>query len=217
MTVDYLRPTPDHLAPTRDFLASRQLPRPSLLEPVNDGSLAAPEVVCRAMLPGALRFREDGAAGPVIEGRMMPYGEFTEINSAREGHFLERFAPGSLTKTLTQHLKRIRVLFDHGHDRSIGSLPIATFDGFEERDDGVHYRATLIRGVPELLVEGLRSGLYGSSVRFNATKVDRVRAPRRSAHNPNGLEERTIREARVFEFSVTPFPAYPDATAQVVA
>ncbi len=138
----------------------------------------------------------------------MPYSTFTEINSRREGHFLERFAPGSLARTLATHLKRIRVLFEHGEDRSLGRQPIATFDDFRDAPDGAYYTASLLRGVPELLVEGLRRGVYGSSVRFNPVKVDRVRSPGRSAHNPDGLEERTIREARIYEFSVVTFPAY---------
>jgi hypothetical protein len=42
-----------------------------------------------------------------------------------------------------------------------------------------------------------------------ATQGDRVRRPGRSAHNPDGLEERTILAADVFDVSITPRPAYP--------
>lgn len=228
---DYLLPPRrvarrDYLAPTRDYLAPSAAPSRPGAEPwrLPESGSRAPqptsggiEIVCRALQPGELRFREDSPAGPVLEGRLMPYGEFTEINSRNEGHFLERFAPGSLAKTLAAHLKRIRVLFEHGQDRSIGRQPIAVVDSFRDAPDGAYYRASLLRGVPELLVEGLRSGVYGSSVRFNPVKVDRVRFPRPSAVNPAGIEERTIREARIYEFSVVTFPAYQNATAQVVA
>jgi hypothetical protein len=57
--------------------------------------------------------------------------------------------------------------------------------------------------------------LYGSSVRFEPLKQDRVRFPKRSEHNPEGIPEHTIREARIREFSVVSFPQYAGATAQV--
>ena len=40
-------------------------------------------------------------------------------------------------------------------------------------------------------------------------------AKERSAHNPKGLPERTILEARVYEFGPVNFPAYSDATSQL--
>jgi len=65
------------------------------------------------------------------------------------------------------------------------------------------------------LLPGLRSGLYGSSVRFRTLAEDLNRHPARSSYNPDGIPERTIREARLFEFSVATFPAYAGATAGV--
>lgn len=44
---------------------------------------------------------------------------------------------------------------------------------------------------------------------------ERVSQPRRSAHNPDVLEERTITEADVYEFSFVTFPQYEGATARV--
>jgi hypothetical protein len=70
--------------------------------------------------------------------------------------------------------------------------------------DGVYYRASLLDGLPPLLVSGLRRGLYGSSIRFGPIRSDRVRSPMRSAHNPDRLPEVTIREALIKEFSVVP-------------
>jgi hypothetical protein len=48
---------------------------------------------------------------------MVPYGEWTEVRSSVEGHFLERFAAGSLGAALRERGARIRVLFQHGTDR----------------------------------------------------------------------------------------------------
>lgn len=152
---------------------------------------------------------------PVLEGRMMPYGEWTEINSSVEGHFLERFVPGALAKTIRERKGKIRALFEHGLDLILGRQVIADIDEMREEPDGAYYRATLLDGVPNLIVSGLRRGLYGSSIRFKVLQADSVRRPGKSEHNPQGLEERTIREARLMEFSVVAFPAYAGATAHV--
>lgn len=174
------------------------------------------ELVYRATDPAEMRMREEPDAPPVLEGRMMPYDEWTEVNSAVEGHFLERFAPGSLGKTMRERAHRIRALFEHGLD-FLGRQPIATIEEFDERDDGAYYEATLLRGLPDLLVDGLRHGQYGSSIRFRPVpgKWDRNRKPEASDHNPEGIPEHTIREAYVLEFSVVTFPQYEGATAHV--
>jgi phage head maturation protease len=39
--------------------------------------------------------------------------------------------------------------------------------------------------------------------------------PGTSSYNPDGLPERTVKEAQLFEISVVTFPAYEDATAGV--
>src|SRR5262249_47372073 len=89
-----------------------------------------------------------------LEGRMMLYNEWTEVNSSREGRFLERFAPGSLTKAI-QAGNRIRVLFEHGLD-FLGRMSIATIDELRDEPDGVYFRASLLDGLPPVLVNGLR-------------------------------------------------------------
>jgi HK97 family phage prohead protease len=172
------------------------------------------EFAYRAIEPDAMHLREEGDGAPVLEGRMMPYGEWTEINSSVEGHFMERFAPGSLAKTMNEQASRIRVLLEHGLDR-LGRQAIAAIEGFRDEQDGAYYRAALLDGLPPLLVSGLRRGLYGSSVRFKPVKWDRVRSPGASEHNPEGIEERTVREGFVKELSVVTFPAYSGATAMV--
>ena len=182
------------------------------IENVNGG-----ELVYRATEPAALHLREEGDS-PVLEGRMMPYGEWTTIHSLSENGgkpFLERFAPNSLAKTMQEQAERIRVLLEHGMDAVLGRQPIAAVEGFRDEQDGAYYRAGLLEGLPPLLVSGLRRGLYGSSVRFKPIKWDRVRSPERSEHNPEGLPEHTVREAFVKELSVVTFPAYIGATAQV--
>jgi HK97 family phage prohead protease len=179
------------------------------LEVVNGG-----ELVYREAGAAILRAEADDAPA-VLEGRMMPYGQWTEIRSRSEGHFLERFAPGALTKTLAEQASKIRVLFEHGLDVVIGKQAIAEVEGFRDEEDAAYYRGTILEGLPPLLLSGLRRGLYGSSIRFGPVKWDRTRYPMRSEHNPERREERTIREAIIKEISVVTFPAYAGATASV--
>lgn len=180
------------------------------VEAVNGGELAY-----RAIEPAEMHYRDEGEGSPTIEGRMMPYDEWTHVNSSVEGEFMERFAPGSLTKTMTEQATRIRMLWEHGLDAILGKQTIAAIESFREEDDGAYYRAGLLDGLPPLLVSGLKRGLYGSSIRFKPIKWDRVRFPKRSESNPDALEERTVREAFVRELSVVTFPQYSGATAHV--
>lgn len=186
----------------------------SEVEPEVHEEVSGGELVYRATEPAAMHFVEAEDVAPVLEGRMMPYGEWTEIKSRVEGHFLERFAPGALAKTMAERSDRIRVLFEHGLD-VLGGQTIAAIEEMREEPDGAYYRASLLDGLPNLLLAGLRRGLYGSSVRYGPVKLDRVRSPKRSEHNPEGLEERTVREGFVKEFSVTTFPQYAGATASI--
>jgi Caudovirus prohead protease./Transcription factor WhiB. len=59
------------------------------------------------------------------------------------------------------------------------------------------------------------AGLYGSSFRFTVGADNFDAKPGRSDYNPDGLPERTIREAKVAEFGPVTFPAYQGATAGV--
>jgi HK97 family phage prohead protease len=178
-------------------------------------TMSGGEVVSRDLNPAAMRFREEGDSPPILEGRMMPYDEWTEVRSPIEGHFMERFAPGSLAKTMAEQADRIRVMFEHGFDSVFGKQAIAAVDEMRDEADGAYYRASLLQGVPELLISGLRRGLYGSSIRYAPVKWERVRSPKASDHNPESIPEHTVREAAMKEFSVVPFPQYSGATAMV--
>jgi phage head maturation protease len=62
------------------------------------------------------------------------------------------------------------------------------------------------------LLPGLKDGVYGASFRFQVMKEELKQDPGVSDHNPKGLPERTITEARVMEFGPVTFPAYAGAT-----
>lgn len=161
--------------------------------------------------------RAEGDATPVMAGHFAVFDEWTKIDSAYEGRFMERIAPGAFTKTLKENRSAIKVLFNHGNDPTMGDMVLGIPDVLEEDDYGARYEVPLFDGVPPLVVSGLRAGAYGASFRFRVIpgKEQWVDTPERSAQNPDAIPERTITEAQVFEFGAVTFPAYANATAGV--
>jgi HK97 family phage prohead protease len=176
--------------------------------------------VVRAM-PGvrALELRAEGDTGPVMTGHFAVFDQWTEIDSWIEGRFLERIAPGAFRQTFgikgPDGDGSIRVLFQHGSDPVVGDKPIATPEVLIEDQRGVYYEAPLLDApyVRDNVIPGLRAKLFGASFRFRVIKEDLVDDPKKSDFNPQGLPERTIREAAVYEFGPVTFPAYPGASA----
>jgi HK97 family phage prohead protease len=171
----------------------------------------------RAAFPG-LELRDDTAADgmPTMLGHFCVFNTWTEINSRHEGRFLERFAPGAFAKTLRENGAKVRPLFQHGRDPQVGDKPLGPVSVLVEDEVGVYYEVPLLdTSYCREIVPGLREGLYGASFRFRVVKEDVVKRPTRSAFNPDGLTERTVTEAQVFEFGPVTFPAYDAATAGV--
>jgi HK97 family phage prohead protease len=163
------------------------------------------------------RAATDGnSEGRTMFGHFSIFNEWTRIDSIFEGLFMERVAPGAFLRTFAEDRGRMRALFQHGRDPQIGSKVLGSIDTLREDEQGAAYEVGLLDTsyVRELL-PGLEKGLYGSSFRFRVTSEDVDRQPGRSAHNPEGLPERTIREAQVFEFGPVTFPAYVGASAGV--
>lgn len=139
-----------------------------------------------------------------------------EIDSFWEGRFLERTKRGSFKKTITQNGAALRVLFNHGMDRSVGSKVLGVPEVLEERRDSPHLEAGLLdTSYNRDLLPGLRAGAYGSSFMFEVLGEQWVHEPARSDHNPDGVPERTITEVRLMEAGPVTWPANPDATAGV--
>jgi len=170
----------------------------------------------RASYPAVeLRAEEEGGM-PTLVGYFARFNEWTKIDSTFEGTFLERMAPGAFAKTLRENADRIRVLFQHGRDPQVGDKPLGPIAAIREDDDGAYYEVPLLdTSYNRDLLPGLQAGLYGASFRFSVVKEDFDPKPKRSTHNPEGLPERTVREARVMEFGPVTFPAYAGATAGV--
>ncbi len=181
-----------------------------------DGALPRENLV-RAVMPGGVEFRdadshEDGRIG-TLHGNFAVFNEWTEINSAFEGHFMERNDPGAFKKTIKENRSGVRVLFDHGHDPQIGNKPLGPLE--ELSADAGYVVPLLDTSYNRDLLPGLKAGVYGASYRFQVMKEELKQDPGVSDHNPKGLPERTIKEVRLFELGPVTFPAYAGATAGV--
>ena len=168
------------------------------------------DIIIRAMAPTG-----EPSDGKTIFGRIARANEWSEIDSAVEGHFLERNAPGTFRKTFADGVGRIHILFQHGKDPEVGDKPIALPLELAEDSVGAFYRGELFDGVPALVRDGLKAGVYGSSHRFKVIREDWERNPARSDYNPKGLPERTIREAMVMELGPVTWPAFGGSSAAV--
>jgi HK97 family phage prohead protease len=153
---------------------------------------------------------------PTLFGHFAVFNRWTEINSWFEGHFMERIAPGAFRKTFRENRDRIRALFQHGQDPTVGDKPLGPIEELREDDTGGYYEVPLLDTTYNRdLIPGLEAGLYGSSFRFEVIREETVEEPDPSEDNPRGLMERTLKELRLFEFGPVTFPAYAEATADV--
>lgn len=150
----------------------------------------------------------------VMEVRFSVFDTWYEVNSWWEGRFLERTQRGAFAKTIAESGLRTKVLFNHGHDFSIGEKLLGQVDSLtEEKDSPVGVVPLFDTSYNRDLLPGLRAGAYGSSFMFRVIKEEWDDEPGRSDHNPEGLPERTITEVRLFEFGPVTWPANPDATS----
>jgi phage head maturation protease len=160
----------------------------------------------------------DGGRPPQLGGRLMSWNQWAEVHERGE-RFLERFVPGSL-RSFDPVASRVPLLLAHGRDGRAGQLPIGRVLQVTETDLAAEYLAALATGIDFITTEVLprvAQDLLSVSVGFIPELVERTRFPRRSAFNPSGLEERTIRGARLIELSLTGSPAYTSASAAMVA
>jgi phage head maturation protease len=139
-----------------------------------------------------------------IVGLMVPYGYPVEISEFGQ-RFKERFAAGSLTRSLAED--RMPLLLEHGQDPRLGKRPVGKPTRLWDDAAAARFEGQLLvddKDVRDHVLPGIRAGLYGASVRFKPTMTD-VSPPKRGER----LELRTIREARLREISVTSLAAYP--------
>jgi phage head maturation protease len=157
----------------------------------------------------------------LLDVRFSPFNNWYRIDSSWEGSFLERTVPGSFKRTLDAHnaatntdAHSIKTLFNHGMDPNIGDKLLGDIVAASEAPDSPMTTVDLWdTSYNRDLLPGLRSGAYGSSFMFRVIKDEWNNEPGVSDYNPDGVPERTIKEARVLEAGPVTFPASPAATA----
>lgn len=153
--------------------------------------------------------------GAFIAGTFSLFDSWAEVTD-REGHYMERILPGAFDETIRRDRSRIRILYDHGQDSVLQRRPIAPLDGIGADGQRAWYFGRLFPGTlaSNELAPLLKAGLLGSSFRFSipAGGDSWARSAKRSAYNPLGLPEKTVRSARVVEVGPTPFPVYEGTT-----
>jgi len=166
--------------------------------------------------PEAIEFRDDSATGRTMVGHFAVFNRWTEIDSWYEGRFLERIDPSAFDRAFAQHRDRVRVLYDHGKDPSVGNKPLGVPKVLRSDDIGAYYEVDLFDAtyVNDLL-PALRHSQLGASFRFRVADETWSDPTRSTDNNPDRLPERTITDLDLYEFGPVTFPAYADATAGV--
>lgn len=158
---------------------------------------------------------EDSAGS--LFGHFSVFNAWYEIDSWSEGRFMERVLPGAYEETLATRGDRIKAQYQHGKDPWVGSSVLGPFTDLREDERGGFYEIGLINTDynRERIAPQARAGLLGASMRFSVPEGgdDWVDHPGKSAHNPEGLPERSISRTGVYELGPVVFGASPTATA----
>jgi HK97 family phage prohead protease len=183
-------------------------------QPVAARSLHRTDNLLRALTdPGAAQFSTT-TNGNTLFGHFAVFNEWTRIESAYEGTFMERIAPGAFSATFAERGDSIRVLYDHGKDPSVGNKPLGVPMLLTEDERGAFYQVELFdTAYVNELRPALEAGQLGASFRFSVIDETWTTPSIASAHNPERLEERTITKLALYEFGPVTFPAYEAATA----
>ena len=163
--------------------------------------------------------RRSVQAAPVeatLYGYAAVFNQWRETNTPELGNFLQRIAPGAYTETIKESRDRMKVTFQHGGDPSLGYKSLGPITLLEEDAHGLRYEGDLLDvDYVRELVPWLRTGLYGGSTTFEVMADDFVGRPDKSAHNPRGIPEQTLRAIRVQEFGPVYPPAYKGTSAGI--
>jgi HK97 family phage major capsid protein len=173
-----------------------------------------PFAVTRAVATPVEAKAVDENAMPVMAVRFSTFGDWYEVNSLFEGHFLESIDRHAFDRTIAENRSNMKVLFDHGHDPQIGNKILGPIESLSVDDAGPLAHVPLFPTTYNRdLQPGLEAGAYGSSFRFTVDDDVWDRSPRASDYNPDAIPERRITSASVMEFGPVTFPANPNASA----
>lgn len=152
----------------------------------------------------------------LLTGHFSVFDTWYPVESKFEGRFLERAHRDAFSDTIADDRSNMKVLFDHGHDPQIGNKVLGPIQDLRADDRGGYYEVPLFDTTYNRdLLPGLKAGVYGASMRMRVLNDDWNDHPERSASNPDGIPERTITRAAVYEFGPVTFPASPSASAGV--
>ncbi|RKT49354.1 HK97 family phage prohead protease [Saccharothrix australiensis] len=185
------------------------------------------DVVRTTLVACSLRAAGDDGDGQeqddlgLLDVRFSPFNSWYRISSWWEGDFLERTVPGAFKRTIAAHhaasrvdAHNIKTLFNHGMDGFIGDKLLGEITELVEEPDSPRSTVRLWdTSYNRDLLPGLRARAYGSSFMFRVIKEEWDEEPGKSAHNPDGIPERTIKEVRLFEAGPVTWPASPTASA----
>lgn len=184
---------------------------------------AAPRNNLVRALPSGFEVRADSGQNEFF-GTFSRFNQWYPVSSMWEGDFIERVLPGAFADTIKNDRPNMRVLYDHGMDPQLGNKPLGPIRTLEEQTDGPYFdgpfldtdynRDFVIPALTGRLMDGSHVGSQlGSSFRFEVVRDQWNMKPKVSKANPNGLPQRSIQEAKVFEFGPVTFPANAGATA----
>jgi HK97 family phage prohead protease len=160
------------------------------------------------MNPAGVTLGDDDGTRTLF-GYAAVFNEWTEIHGW-EGHFRERIMPGAFAKTIQERGDRVKILYDHGMDPTLGNKPLGKIRELREDDRGLYYEVALLDTDynRNFLIPAVEADTLGASFRFRVTKDDWDDEP--------DMPERTIREiGPLHELGPVTFPAYEGATAGV--
>jgi len=156
----------------------------------------------------------DGTIGTLV-GYAAVFDRETIIDSW-EGKFREMLVPGSFARTLEQRADRVKVLFNHGFDPSIGDKPLGKPEKIMEKAAGLWTETPLDdTSYNRDLRASLASGaLDGMSFRFSVVREEWIEPDEDDAAS---LPLRRLLEVKLYEFGPVTYPAYEATTAGVRA
>jgi len=173
-------------------------------------------------------------AAPIeIAGYLTRWGSWHRIEDPHEARmlglgrgqrsFVESVARGAMARTFAEHAggaRRAKLLFQHGLHGSgdVGKKPLGAITDLGEDASGPFFRATLFSDAAYVsdLTPAILGGQLQPSYAFTPVRGELRRRARESEHNPEGLPEVTVIEARVKEISLVVHPADPTASVRVV-
>lgn len=159
------------------------------------------------VLPTVLELRDVEASKSYLEGRAVPYGVPTSV-----GWYTEIVEAGCFAKSIREAARGLPLLLFHD-SRSLGAI-VGVSERWTEKADGLHGLWRLEQS--EEAQQAARMAESGS-LGYMSVGFQPVRSITTFSDDPDDDEVTITRvEARLLEVSLTPTPAYADATVTKV-